>query len=119
MGQTVAVFFRMEPPFKSIRTALCSSRSSTASATVGSVKSWCHSPGGTWLATSVERGLSAVVDHLEEIVLGLAFKRSDAPVVEDEEIGLGELGEDLEVAPVRPGKREFEAEPGQPVVDGR
>ena len=62
--------------------------------------------------------LSPVIDHLEEIVLGLAFKGSDAPVVQDEEIGLGELREQLEIASVSAGESEFEQEPRQPVVAG-
>ena len=67
-----------------------------------------------------ERGVSLgpVVDHLEEIMLGLALKGSDPPVVQDEKIGLGKPSKHLEVAPVRAGKSEFEQEPGQPEVAG-
>jgi hypothetical protein len=46
--------FRIDPPFSSILTERCTSRSSKASATDGSAIRWCHSETGSWLPTMVE-----------------------------------------------------------------
>jgi hypothetical protein len=57
-------------------------------------------------------GLSPIVDHLKEVVLGLAFKGADAPIDQDEKISPDEPGKRLQVTPVRAGRPEFEARRG-------
>ena len=52
---TPSYFRRSEPPFRSILIAVPASRSSRASATLGSPMTSCHLAIGSWLVTMVDR----------------------------------------------------------------
>ena len=49
----------------------------------------------------------AVLDDLEQVAAVLGAQRCEAPVVEDQDVGLGEAGEQLGVAPVGAADVEF------------
>ena len=61
----------------------------------------------------------AVVDHVHEVVGGLALDLGEAPVVEHEQIDPGELLERLQVAAVGPRQGELEDELRHAAVEGR
>ena len=64
-----------------------------ASATLGSPMAACHAVGGSWLAMSVARAFTAILDDLEQVApLGVGQRRQQ-PIVDGEEIELGESGE--------------------------
>jgi hypothetical protein len=61
---------------------------------------------------------SAIFEEFEEIEAVLIAERAEAPVIEDEDLGAGEAGEEPEVAPVRVGEREFLEEARDAPVEG-
>lgn len=88
MGQTVVVFLRVDPPFQL----------DVDGAVKESVEHGVGHDGiGEELVTLAGRqltcdqrraALSSVTDHLEEVMLGLAFLGADAPIIPDEKIRL-------------------------------
>ena len=61
----------------------------------------------------------AVVEDFEEVVTALARERSEPPVIEDEQPGLGEPLDELGIGAVASGEGELVEEPGEPVVTHR
>ena len=83
-----------------------------ASAWLGSPMTACQSVTGSWLAMSVRGAFGAVLDHLDEVSpLGVAQRR-EHPVVDREQVELGQAGE-------QPGVGAVAAADGQLVQQAR
>jgi hypothetical protein len=63
-------------------------------------------------------GVVSVVEDLEHIAALLITDRREAPIVEDEDVDVGQLGEQPDVAPVGVGEPEGMKETGEPPVAG-
>lgn len=67
-----------------------------------------------------DRGASAItiLEHLEKIAPLRVGDRCHRPVIEDQDVDLGELGEDAGVGAVGASECEFGEEPGGAAIDG-
>ena len=63
-------------------------------------------------------GAGAIFEEFEEVAAILIAERAEAPVVEDEDVGAGEAGEEADVAAVGVGEREFLEEARDAAVEG-
>ena len=81
---------RIERPLSSMRCASWSRRSQMASAWLGSPMTACQSVTGSWSGDERRGAFGAVLDHLDEVSpLGVAQRR-EHPVVDREQVELGQ-----------------------------
>ena len=59
----------------------------------------------------------AVVHDLQQVAALLVVQRSEPPVVDDEQVGLGDRGEELQVPPLALGLQDLGKQAGRPPVD--
>jgi hypothetical protein len=79
------------------------SRSQMASASVGSPMMSCHPLTGTWLVICVAACSGAVLEDLEEIAPLGGRERGEAPIIDRQEIHLGQTREHAGVGAVAAG----------------
>jgi antirestriction protein ArdC len=63
-------------------------------------------------------GLIAVIEQVQQVAPPFVVEQSQAPVVEDEHLDLGEGGHEFEVAPVDPGAGQFVEQARQALIQG-
>ncbi len=114
-----ALIFRMEGPSSSSLWALWTIRSRMASAKVGSPMTSCHF-GQRQLAGDQGGGvLVTVFDDFHEVAALLGIEAVGSPVVEDEEVCLGEGAEQAGVAAIGASQLQFGEHPGEAFVEHR
>jgi len=66
-------------------------------------------PLGGWQLTGDDRraGAVAILQDLEEVTALLILDRREPPVIDDEDVEAGQLGEQADVGAVGPGQGEF------------
>ena len=71
----------------------------------------CHALTGTWLVMSVEARSAAILEDFEQILPLDARERGQAPIVDDEQIGLGQASEQARVGAIAAGDVQLVEEP--------